>query len=350
MNKKGVQVLIHILAWLVFLSFPFVFFPRANSFLPSGEIVNFILAILPGSIAGIAFFYFNYYFAIPRFYLKKKYRTYSLIIIGCFVFALLIGWLNSLYGQSFPPINVPAPQSENVSGKIPPFDRGNFPIGGVAFRFVNIFLISFGLRIYSQWRLAEQEKMKFQLSYLQAQINPHFLFNVLNSIYSLIINRSEHAADAVVKLSSIMRYVISEAAQSTVPLHKEIKYVSNYIELQRLRLAKNIKLDFNVAIEASEKQITPLILLPFIENAFKHGVSMEEACEINISIAVERDTLTLKVTNKKIKVNSTEKPESGMGIENTMKRLQLVYPGRHSIRMDDNDKFFAVELNIQLES
>lgn len=80
MNKKGVQVLIHILAWLVFLSFPFVFFPRANSFLPSGEIVNFILAILPGSIAGIAFFYFNYYFAIPRFYLKKKYRTYSLII------------------------------------------------------------------------------------------------------------------------------------------------------------------------------------------------------------------------------------------------------------------------------
>lgn len=247
-------------------------------------------------------------------------------------------------------MNVPAPQSENVSDKMPPFDRGNFPIGGVAFRFVNIFLISFGLRIYSQWRLAEQEKMKFQLSYLQAQINPHFLFNVLNSIYSLIINRSEHAADAVVKLSSIMRYVISEAAQSTVPLHKEIKYVSNYIELQRLRLAKNIKLDFNVAIEASEKQITPLILLPFIENAFKHGVSMEEACEINISIAVERDTLTLKVTNKKIKVNSTEKPESGMGIENTMKRLQLVYPGRHSIRMDDNDKSFAVELNIQLES
>lgn len=350
MNKKGIQVLIHVLAWLVFLSFPFIFFPKTKAFLPSEEIDIFIYLILPSSIASIAFFYFNYYFAIPRFYLKKKYVTYSLIIFCCFVFAILVGWLNNLYEQSFQPLKLPALQPDNLKDGMPPLGREMFHLGATAFRLVNIFVISFGLRIYSQWRLAEQEKVKFQLSFLQAQINPHFLFNILNSIYSLIINKSEHAADAVVKLSSIMRYVLSEAAQTTVPLYKEIKYVSDYIELQRLRLAKNVKLDYHAVTDPIEKQITPLILLPFIENAFKHGVSMEEECEINISITVDADTLTLVVINKKIKLHSKEKDESGMGMENTMKRLQLLYPERHKISINDTDKSFAVELTLQLES
>jgi len=350
MNKKGLQVLIHILAWLVFLSFPFIFFPKTKAFLPTQEIDVLIYLILPGAIASIAFFYFNYYFAIPRFYLKKKYFSYSLIISICFVFAILIGWLNNFYEQPLQSLQIPPPGPDNLNDRMLPPRKEFFPLGAVAFRFVNIFAISFGLRIYSQWRLAEQEKVKFQLSFLQAQINPHFLFNILNSIYSLIINKSEHAADAVVKLSSIMRYVLSEAAQNTVPLYKEIKYVSDYIELQRLRLAHNVKLEYHIIGESIEKPITPLILLPFIENAFKHGVSMEEPCEITISITVDTNTLKLEVINKKIKLHSKEKDESGMGIENTMKRLQLLYPGRHNIHINDNQKFFAVELNLQLDS
>ncbi|MBK9106762.1 MAG: histidine kinase [Saprospiraceae bacterium] len=349
MTKKALQVLIHILAWLVFLSFPLVFFPKTKSFIPSEDILNFICLIIPGSLAAIAFFYFNYYFAIPRFYLKRKYWEYCLIIVVCFVMAIVIGWLNNFYEQSFISSHLPSFEADPLQEGMPVREREMFHLGGLAFRFFNVFWISFGLRIYSQWRLAEQEKIKFQLSFLQAQINPHFLFNILNSIYSLIINKSSHAADAVVKLSSIMRYVISEAEHNHVPLHKEIRYVSNYLELQRLRLADNVKLDFSITNEQSERQITPLILLPFIENAFKHGVSMEEECEISISICVEVELLTLKVTNKKVKCSHMDKAESGMGIGNTMKRLQLLYPGRHTLRIDDNAKSYAVELSIQLD-
>jgi len=348
MNKKGIHVLIHILAWLVFLSFPFIFFPKTKAFLAAEDMNIFLYFIIPSSLASIGFFYLNFYFAIPRFYLKKKYLKYSLIILSCFAFAMFTGWLASIYEQSFQSISLPPLPSSSTKDNIPPPGKEFFHLGATAFRFVNIFVLSFALRIYSQWRLAEQEKVKFQLSFLQAQINPHFLFNILNSIYSLILNKSEHAADAVVKLSSIMRYVISEATQNTVPLYKEIKYVSDYFELQRLRLAENIKLEYHVVGESINKQITPLILLPFIENAFKHGVSMEEECEIKISITADVNMLKLVVLNKKLKLHHQEKDASGMGIENTMNRLQLLYPGRHKITIDDNPQFFIVELNIQL--
>ena len=129
------------------------------------------------------------------------------------------------------------------------------------------------LKINSRLKLAEKEKVNAELSYLKAQINPHFLFNTLNSIYSLAIEKSDYTATAVVKLSSMMRYVITDASHKFVPLEKEINYISNYIELQKLRIDSSIKLMYTVTGDISDKKIAPLVLISFIENAFKYGVN-----------------------------------------------------------------------------
>lgn len=217
------------------------------------------------------------------------------------------------------------------------------------FKFLSVFIFSILIKTNNKWKYAEQKKINAELSFLKAQINPHFLFNTLNSIYSTAITENaKNTSTAVVKLSALLRYITSVTDKQFVPLSKELAYIGNYIDLQKNRFQDTIQLTYTVEGEITDQQIVPLILIAFIENAFKHGVNPEEESFIHISIVVKEATLTFNIRNNK--VNQTQELElsSGLGIDNTKKRLQLIYPNKHLLQIDNTAKQFAVSLTIQI--
>jgi LytS/YehU family sensor histidine kinase len=194
-------------------------------------------------------------------------------------------------------------------------------------------------------RKVEEDKMKSELSFLKAQINPHFLFNTLNSIYSLAIKKDDKTADAVVQLSELMRYIMTNANDDVIALDKEINYINNYILLQKTRLGNTVSVDYTMEGNSFGKAITPLILISFIENAFKHGVNPNENSEICIRITIINDYLTLFVSNNKVQ---TIQSDSGIGLQNTIERLSLLYPNNHVLSIDDNPKMYQVTLTLKV--
>jgi LytS/YehU family sensor histidine kinase len=220
--------------------------------------------------------------------------------------------------------------------------------GNFAIKFILTFLLSLGLRIYGRWQTAEEEKYKAELSFLKAQINPHFLFNTLNGIYVMAIKKSDKTAGAIMKLSSIMRYVINEGHHELVPLEKEINYISDYVELQKMRLAPNIHLNMDIRISNTSYKIAPLLLIPFIENAFKHGISTEKECTIHIQIVQKNKELSLLVENDKIHTTLKDEEKSGIGVENTKQRLQLLYEGKHQLKISETASTYTISLKIML--
>ena len=209
-------------------------------------------------------------------------------------------------------------------------------------------LMALVLRTNDRWRATEREKIQTELSYLKAQINPHFLFNTLNSIYSLALIESPPTADALAQLSSFLRYVIQDSQQDRVSLAKELDYIGQYIALQTLRLGDTATVDFTVEGVANGKQIVPLLLISFIENAFKYGVSPEEPSTIRIAIHLGADELHCHVANKKVRVFQPTSVASGIGLANTQARLRLLYPDRHRLVIQDEATQFSVDLTLTL--
>ena len=199
-----------------------------------------------------------------------------------------------------------------------------------------------------QLKKIREEKLNSELSYLKAQINPHFLFNTLNSIYSLSIQKSDLAPVAVVKLSAIMRYVTGDAQKERVSLEKEINYVLDYIDLQKMRFGETLNLTYKVTGDWLGKQIAPLLLVPFIENAFKHGVNPEKESGVHINIDIEKNNVILNVSNAIVITIKDTEYEGGLGLENTRNRLKLLYPGKHDLKIEESSGEFSVYLKIDL--
>lgn len=340
MGKKTSQVLLHVICCLAFLSLPVLFSPDLSSSMEFIRIPFFQMDFID-HIAMILIFYFNYYFLVPNFILQKKYILSA--------FWIVIAFCTLMFAHLLIPVEFPDPPGVVPSFK---FQSENFFIREIwhhLFQFLTIFGFSFLLKIYIRWKQAEKEKISAELSYLKAQINPHFLFNTLNSIYSLALEKSDDTAPAVVKLSGMMRYVISEAHHDFVPLEKEISYISNYIELQRIRLGNTTRIDYFADINTGEKEIAPLLLIPFIENAFKYGVNAEDNSLIQVRITLSAgDELMLEVHNNKVVVKKDETEQTGLGIQNTKKRLDLLYPGLHILEIKDREKEFIVLLTLKL--
>jgi LytS/YehU family sensor histidine kinase len=215
--------------------------------------------------------------------------------------------------------------------------------------FIVTFLASIGLRLNSQWKQTEKERLSAQLSYLKTQINPHFLFNTLNSIYAVTIVKVPKGAEMVAKLSEMMRYALKETQSDFVSLEKEINYINNYIDLQKIRFDKSIKYSYIVEGEYDNNQIAPLLLIPFIENAFKHGVNSEQDSNIRIKISITNNELNLHVTNNKVDIESLPEEKSGLGIKNTKHRLELIYPSKHLLVISETETLFDVLLHIELK-
>jgi sensor histidine kinase YesM len=196
----------------------------------------------------------------------------------------------------------------------------------------------------------ENQKLGAELSLLKSQINPHFFFNTLNSIYSLAIIKSDKTPEAIIKLSEIMRYIIYDTEHKLVPLSKEVEYIANYIELQRLRLTKQIKVVFKTQLSKEESVIEPLLLLPFVENAFKHGIDIEKGGTILISILQTGNMLQLHVENPLVDDPTVPKNgSSGVGMNNTLKRLKLLYHDNFTLTSGPVDKNYITDLVLKLK-
>lgn len=367
LEKSKRESYINLLLGMVLLTLPFLTSPDLSSGWALLKIAPFQQSFLRYLML-VAFMFINYHYIIPHFYLQKKWFFLGLILLGSYlIISRLPGIiLDTDSGYSPPPGGGGIKPMPPVSGGIPPYrppgvqlpptngGGGNpnnslFAGDGFIFQFLIVCVISLVLKLNNHLKEVQNEKLLAELSYLKAQINPHFLFNILNNIYALSLIKSELTPDAILKLSGMMRYVVSESDKKRVSLEKEVKYIKDYISLQKLRLGNsvNLKLDFDTEFE--DLQIAPLILITFIENAFKYGVATEEDSTITISLKVIDNDVYLRAGNTIVKRTPNSEYTTSAGLQNTQKRLDMVYPGRYELNIHQSDNFYEVELKISVE-
>lgn len=313
----------------------------------------------------LCFFYFNYYYLIPQYYFQNKQLLYF-IMTACFLIFFL--WISRYldhpdhnfldfrdhtkhflhHREPFREGMKPPPDFRMMHQKPMSFDVMGGPptqYGHTALVYLLGVISSLLFAISGRLQNVEREKMKSELAFLKAQINPHFLFNTLNSIYALALKKDDKTPDAVIQLSELMRYIITNANDEVIDLSKEINYISNFISLQKTRLGNTVSVDYQVNGSPFGKAITPLILISFIENAFKHGVNPDQTSEIGIYIDIFDDVLKMQVTNKK---TFSIQSETGIGLQNTIERLALLYPNKHELNIEDTQDKYIVKLSIQV--
>ncbi|OIN56918.1 sensor histidine kinase [Arsenicibacter rosenii] len=361
MKQRARFIISHIGFGLAFLALPYIFAPNGLGQLGQivsnpHELTNFLSYLLM-----LAFFYGHYYVLIPRFYFQERLLTYGLSIATCFIIIFgLLFWVDrrTVFSpmmeitrgprQEHPPGHpypeMPPPRPENEKQK-PPV---GFELSHSLFLFLVGVFGSLALQVNNRLRRTQQEKLNAELSYLKAQINPHFLFNTLNTIYALAIEKSDSTPEAIVELSALMRYVIRDAQGEQVPLARELEYINHYIALQKLRLGETVQIEASVTGTPNGRKITPLILISFIENAFKYGVNPQERSLIRIVINVGQDKLSMNVANKKLRLFYEEEMPGGIGVKNTKARLDLLYPNKHLLVITDTDTDYTVDLTIYL--
>ena len=208
------------------------------------------------------------------------------------------------------------------------------------------------IRNRQQQREVEQrlvkEKLESELHFLRAQINPHFFFNTLNNIYGLARKKSEHTADVVMRLSKLMRFILYECTSEQIPIIQEIKVLEDYIELEKIRYDNRLVVTFLKKIDNINQSIAPLLLLPFVENSFKHGASeMRFETQIDIEIILEKQQLEFSILNKKDA--DISKNEKGLGLKNVKRQLELLYPNVHQLEIKESDNSFEINLKIDLK-
>jgi sensor histidine kinase YesM len=324
-------------------------------------------AIIVPSLFFISFYYLNYFLLTPKLFISGRYFAFVFICLIALIMTIVVPSVSTGSYLGFP-FGLRPWQGTFFLPKfpLPDFELSSI-IGREAFRrpgwlfffrpeysytlivFLFILTLSTGIRIIQQWQQSEKEKVNAELAFLKAQINPHFLFNTLNNIYSMAIVKNEKTPFAIEMFSNLMRFVIFETQHDYVPLSVKIEYINTYIELQKLRLSSSVTVNYKISGNAGSLQIAPLIMMPFIENAFKFGVSTEKESVITIKIDILDDELNFYASNSKNHSMERENGPSQLGIGTTIKRLQLIYPGRHTLKINENDQEYNVELNLHLK-
>jgi two-component system, LytTR family, sensor kinase len=354
------DIFIHVFAGLAFISLPLLFMSGESG---NNGAMDIILSVgyWVFCLTYIFIFYLNTYWLIPQLYLKKKYLFYVAIVLGLFVLIAYVRpfeWLllHKPHPAPPPPEMTPNHGAYEVPRNSPP--RGPRHGGPKSMRIdiVSIFLyimsiaLGMAIQVTRQWRTslqqvarAEADKAQAELSFLKAQINPHFLFNTLNNIYMLAITKNDKTADSIMKLSNIMRYVTDDVSLHFVPLQLEVECINDFIELQRLRLSKKTTVDFSIRGRLDNKTIIPLLLITFVENVFKYGISNHENTTITIQLTADERSITFYCHTKIFKPAGAAQ-RTGIGIANAQKRLNHLYPNKHLLNITNENGFFSVEL------
>ncbi|WP_194777378.1 sensor histidine kinase [Pararhodonellum marinum] len=351
-SKTNFNTIIHVLVWVLMGMVLFIISPLSWKVeLPSEFWVRqgIIFSLL------IAIFYFNINFLVPKYLFTGKIWTFLFIVIltsigllwGVQRFEIMVN-MQKLMHYAFRPEIEYVPKPRNIAADI-------FTL--------MVFFLSYGVSTsvatVQKWRQDEktreeldQARISSELSYLKAQINPHFFFNTLNNIYSLTNIDVDKAQKALLKLSRMMRYVLYETENEKTLLKKELDFVKDYIELMKLRLSDKVDVKLDLQEHIPDQVVAPMLLLPFIENCFKHGISSQTASKVYIGISVNQQQLKLQTVNYLFpnNKNTPESQSSGIGLTNTKRRLSILYPGKHQINVDDNNEAneYRVELTLNL--
>ncbi len=286
-----------------------------------------------------------HFYLFDSFFLKKKFILYTILLVMLIV-------LSGFFAQYIADITV---NTEDIyyGGYLNPLIFILITTGIRSFRVSLQNKISlneaFAEKAKAELKLkdAEAKQVNTELEFLKSQVNPHFLFNNLNNIYSLALEKSESTPDAVLQLSELMRYVMETGKGKYVNVDKELRFIENYVTLEHLRLKNKCRINYNVQGETNNKSIAPMLLIPFVENAFKHGIGINpEDNFVEIVVQIAGNTLKLEIKNS---INKTGNSYVlGMGIDNVKKRLMLLYPNRYSLNIYEEDDVFYTSLNVEL--
>ncbi len=334
MNKLK-QIILHAIIWIAIV----LFFMYNNGRIAYSTIVIFVYF----GVINILLFYINYLIILPTFLNRKKYLWVALSIL---LLVMVTAFIKCGLAYYFYDIVIKRNGSKVV------IDFWDY-YSSAAFVSCFFIFLSTVLKFIQDWFLNEKVKSNLEnenliaeLAFLKSQINPHFLFNSLNNIYSLAYQKSEKTPEAILKLSEIMRYMLYESNEDKVALSDEIRYLENYIELQKLRFKDNISIKFDINGDPLGLMITPLVLISFVENAFKHGIATDIENPISIVLNLSDDKLLFHVSN--IKSSMNKDITGGIGLQNVQRRLSLIYKDRYRLHIDDNNDIYNCELYLNL--
>lgn len=331
----------HTLSWLAYLlMFTFVQSssgPYSYGFYFSNELIKIAFYA-----AGV---YFNIFYLIPNYLSNKKFLIYCvLLVLSTIILTPLQLFFLSIKASQYPDYQLALLQNQ-------------------PWLFILTFLVvsaSTIFKIVSDWARHQRERkelqtesMQSELRFLRSQINPHFLFNTLNNLYALTLKKSDKAPEIVLKLSEMMRYMLYECNERRVFLSKEVNYIRNYLDLERLRQGRNMDISFEVHGNVSNQKIAPLMFIPFLENSFKHGASnhLAEGGYVHIKLDIEENRVHLFIENSKpeIPVRHTGKKSGGIGLVNVKRRLKLLYPEQYKLKIEAQPNSYRVDLILGLD-
>ncbi|QES88160.1 sensor histidine kinase [Rhizosphaericola mali] len=361
MQTKRRPIAIHFFFFILFIVLPALVFER----LPGESFFTFTRAVVQDMIANItilSFLYLNYYIFIPKLYfLNKTFWYVMVVILYLFIILPIPHLLGNFINEDIvgkPP--GPPPGEDTISPLLAPITpKIDNPRSILLFSihelrrhiylFFTAFLISFLIKTRDNLAKIKEDNLQAELSRLNAQINPHFLFNTLNSIYALSIKNDASTSNAILNLSGLMRYLIKDVSAQRIPLQKELDYIFNYIELQKARLGNTVNVIYELNGKPRHNRIAPLILITFIENAFKYGINPTiKMGEIIIKINILDNKLEFYISNTIMEIPNKKMESNGIGVENTKARLQSIYPGQYHLNIQNRNNEFKVSLSIDL--
>ncbi|MDQ3550977.1 MAG: histidine kinase [Bacteroidota bacterium] len=366
-NDKSIRFKRHLFFWLTWCIYLIITYLIPTHWIPGWNIreptphidaygislasLRIITAAILLTVVHMALVYGIIYYFLPLYISKQNkwiQTTILLIVFICFISFInyfnfvLAFYLDTRVGffNSMPDINFILPRWGRQ----------------ILFNYPTIVGFALAIKLLKKWHLKQQEtaevareKISAELQLLKAQVHPHFLFNTLNNIYSFIINDSPAAPAVLKKLSTLLHYFIYDCSQSFVKLEKELKMVKDYIDLEKIRYGKNFSMNFQITGSADNQLIAPLFLIPFLENSFKHGASqMLTHPWININITIHDEELFLKLYNSQPLPAGEQVITKGLGLKNVKKRLAILYPENHSLKITNDIMSFNVELKIPL--
>lgn len=352
-RKKQLTVTLHVLAWLLVFFLPNLLFDMPQGPISEAKkLFHFVLVFL--------FFYLNYFLFVPLLLLRKKQLWFAVVVLFSLVFSYYtndfvmqqVRQKNSIYLKN-------KEQREQMYSKIPQAQHKMWQQrhrtgenAGTAVIVLISFLLSTIILETHEWykkdeekRGMEKERLVSELSLLKSQVNPHFLFNSLNGIYALSIKKSDKTPEAILQLSDLLRHMLYDAEKEKIELDKEITYLKNYIALQKLRLPADAVVSFETEGNTEHIAVAPLLFIPFVENAFKHGTGAEKPV-IEVKLKADKYALRFTVVNTISQAKSKDKA-SGIGLSNVKKRLSLLYPGKYNLEISNEKNFYHVLLEIK---
>ena len=332
---------LHVLSWSVILAFPYLIKisvqhdPNAHADKDAG---NFYMAFDLQNLMRVLLFYANAYFFIPKLAYTRRFGQYFTALLV--MFCLLTIWNRFIYSLFMPDLHI----------RIWSYILFELPL------FIFMVLVSSAFRVIAdkireQQRVKEKEteNLKTELSFLRSQVSPHFMFNVLNNMVALARKKSDLLEPSLIKLSSLLRYMLYETDEDKVLLEKEVDYLKSFIELQAQRFGKNVDIHTTFEPVTDDFVIEPMLLIPFVENAFKHGTGLVPEARIDITLKLENGQLNFCVRNRYNETAEWEKDKtSGIGLTNVKRRLNLLYPNSHSLQITKKDGWFSVLLKLNL--